>query len=350
LPARIIPLGVTVQRPTKHVSVKDVAASCGVSFQTTSKVLNGGGSVSELTRERILRAATDLGYVPNLQARSLVMQRTRTVGLVAGDFSDPGLSRCLAGAEHEARRQGYSLMITSVEPDGSGTEYALPSMLERRVDGILLAAPQMEDDQALAHVLDRTLPVVSLNHIAGATVTTVGPDDEQAGELPTRHLVELGHRAIAVVGGVRGRRLTQSRLRGYRRALADAGIEFSADLVAEGGDSVAGGLEALPRLLERRSDVTAVICHHDLVAVGVLAGLRKLGRRVPDDCSVTRCDDLNSAAYTTPPLTSVHVPFYEIGAEAMRSLLRMITSGSNGAPDVTLPVRLVKRASTAPAA
>ncbi len=327
--------------------MKDVAARSGVSFQTTSKVLNGGGSVSDVTRERILRAASDLGYVPNLQARSLVMQRTRTVGLVAGDFSDPGLSRCLAGAEHEARRQGFSLMITSVEPEGSGTEYALPSMMERRVDGILLAAPSMEEDHALGHVLDRTLPVVSLHHIAGAAVTTVGPDDELAGRLATRHLLDLGHRAIGVVTGVRGRRLTQARLRGYRRALDEAGIGFAADLVAEGGDGVAAGMDALPRLVERRPDLTAVVCHHDLIAVGVLNALAGLGRRVPDDCSVVGCDDLNSAAYTHPPLTSVHVPFYEIGAEAMRLLVKLIAGGGPAAANVALPVHLVRRDSTA---
>jgi len=344
---------VRARRATRHVSVKDVAARSGVSFQTTSKVLNGGGSVSDVTRERILRAASDLGYVPNLQARSLVMQRTRTVGLIAGDFSDPGLSRCLAGAEHEARRQGYSLMITSVEPEGSGTEYALPSMMERRVDGILLAAPQMEDDRALGHVLDRTLPVVSLHHIAGAALTTVGPDDEQAGRLATRHLVELGHRTIGVVSGVRGRRLTQNRMKGYRHALDDAGIAFSADLLVEGGDTVQGGVDALPRLFEQRPDITAVLCHHDLVAVGALASLRRLKRKVPAECSIVGCDDLNSAAYTNPPLTTVHVPFYEIGAEAMRLLLKLITGGTGGTGGgghVTLPVHLVTRASTAPCA
>src|SRR5881398_2930889 len=150
--------GVRVQRPGRHVSVKDVAALSGVSFQTTSKVLNGGGSVSDVTRARIQQAAADLGYVPNLQARSLVMQRTRTVGLIAGDFSDPGLSRFNLGAEQEARRQGYGVLIAGIEPQGSGTEYALPALMERRVDGILLAAPQMEDDHALAHVLDKSLP------------------------------------------------------------------------------------------------------------------------------------------------------------------------------------------------
>ncbi|HKC83806.1 MAG TPA: LacI family DNA-binding transcriptional regulator, partial [bacterium] len=130
-----------------------MAARSGVSFQTTSKVLNGGGSVSDATRARIIRAASDLGYVPNLQARSLVMRRTLTVGLITGDFSDPGLSRTLAGAEQEARRQGYGVVISSIEPEGSGTEYALPAMMERRVDGIMLAAPQMEEDRALSHVL-----------------------------------------------------------------------------------------------------------------------------------------------------------------------------------------------------
>jgi LacI family transcriptional regulator len=337
-----------VRRHARHVSVKDVAARSGVSFQTTSKVLNGGGSVSDVTRARILRVASDLGYVPNLQARSLVMQRTRTIGLITGDFTDPGLSRCLAGAEQEARRQGYGLMLTSVEPEGSGTEYALPAMMERRVDGILLASPQMEEDRALFHVLDKTVPVVSINHITGASMTTVTADDELAGYLATRHLLGRGHRVIGALTGARGRRLTQSRQRGYRKALDEAGIESANDLVEEAGLDVAAGLAALPRLLERRPDVTAVFCQHDLVAVGALAALRAMNRRVPEDCAVAGCDGLDSAAYTTPPLTTVRVPFYDIGAEAMRQLLKMVTSGSAGATRVKLPVHLIARGSTAP--
>jgi LacI family transcriptional regulator, galactose operon repressor len=336
-----------VRKLTRRVSVKDVAARSGVSFQTTSKVLNGGGSVSDATRARILEAASDLGYVPNLQARSLVMQRTRTVGLIAGDFSDPGLSRCLAGAEQEARRQGFGLMLTSIEPEGSGTEYALPAMMERRVDGILLAAPQMEDDRALSHVLDRTLPVVSLNHIAGGAIATVTADDEQAGYLATRHLLEQGHRVIGALTGIRGRRLTQSRQRGHRKALDEAGVESANDLAEEAGADVAGGLAALSSLLQRRPEITAVFCHHDLVAVGALTALLALGKRVPEDCSVVGCDGLDSAAFTAPPLTTVRVPFYDMGGEAMRLLLRMVSSASTGGTGVVVPVHLIVRASTA---
>ncbi|TMF36949.1 MAG: LacI family transcriptional regulator [Chloroflexi bacterium] len=333
----------------RHVSVKDVAARSGVSFQTTSKVLNGGGSVSETTRARILRAASDLGYVPNLQARSLVMQRTRIIGLITGDFRDPGLSRCLAGAEQEARRQGYALLITSIEPEGSLTEYALPAMMERRVDGILLAAPQMEEDRALSHVLDRTLPVVSLHHIASSDVTIVAPDDEEAGYVATRHLLELGHTAIGVVTGVRGTRQTQSRLRGYRRALEESDLELASELVAEGGGEVAGGLAVMPDLLARRPDLTAVFCHHDLAAIGALISLREAHRAVPDDCSVVGCGDLDAAAFTSPPLSTVHVPFYETGAEAMRLLLRMVANGKASGGRIMLPVHLIARESTSSA-
>lgn len=338
-----------LRKGVRRVSVKDVAARSGVSFQTTSKVLNGGGSVSEVTRARILKAASDLGYVPNLQARSLVMQRTRTIGLIAGDFSDPGLSRCLAGAESEARRQGYGLMLTSIEPEGSGTEYALPAMMERRVEGILLAAPQMEEDPALRHVLDPTLPTVSIVHVPGSPVTTVSADDQNAGYIATRHLLELGHRVIGALTGVRGRRLTQARQLGYRKALDEAGVDSTDDLLEEAGVDVAGGLAALPRLLAKRPDVTAVFCQHDLVAVGALAALRSLGKRVPEDCSVVGCDGLDSAAFTSPPLTTVRVPFYEIGAEAMRVLLHMVGDESTSDRSEVLPVRLIARASTAPA-
>jgi LacI family transcriptional regulator len=323
-----------------------VAARSGVSFQTTSKVLNGKGSVSEATRARILRVASDLGYVPNLQARSLVMQATQAVGVITSDFSDHNLSRFIVGAEQAARRQGYGVVITSIEPEGSGTEYALPSMMERRVDGILLAAPQMEDDRALAHVLDRSLPVVSLHHVPGGGVATVGSDHTLTGLLATRHLIQKGHRRIATIIGTRGRRVTQSRLRGYRQALEEAGLPFDAELVDEGQWEIGGALAATRRLLERHPEITAIFAQNDTMAIGVLSALRALGKSVPDDCAVVGCDDIDMAAHTVPPLTTVHVPFYETGAEAMRLLLSMIATGSVTPTKVLLPVQLIVRASS----
>jgi LacI family transcriptional regulator len=326
--------------------VKDVAARSGVSFQTTSKVLNGKGSVSEMTRARILQAASDLGYVPNLQARSLVMRKSNTVGLISSDFSDNNLSRFIVGAEHEARRQGYGVVITSIEPGGSGTEYALPALMERRVDGILLAAPQTEDDEALAHVLDRTMPVVSLHEVPGARVALVGCDQELIGHLATRHLVERGHRVIATIVGERGRRVSQSRLGGYRRALEEAGVDYDGGLVDEGRWDTGQAMEATVRLLGSRPALTAVFAQNDSMAVGVLNALWRSGRRVPEDCAVVGCDDIEVAAYTTPPLTTVHVPFYDTGAEAMRLLLKMVSGADVHAGKVLLPVHLIARAST----
>jgi LacI family transcriptional regulator len=335
---------VTVPRPARHVSVKDVAARSGVSFQTTSKVLNGKGSVSELTRARILRTASDLGYVPNLQARSLVMKSTRAIGLVVSDFSDPNLSRFIVGAEREARRQGYAVMITSVEPGGSAGEYALPAMMERRVDGILLAAPQLEEDQAAAQVLEGTVPVVSLHEVAGGGVATVESDHELTGLLATQHLAGNGHRVIATIAGTG--RVAESRLRGYKKALEEAGTPFDGDLVEEGRWEVEAAERATTRLLQRRPEITAIFAQNDMMAIGALNALANLGQRVPDDCAVAGCDDIDMAAHTVPPLTTIHVPFYETGKEAMRLLLSMIGEGAVSPRRVLLPVHLVVRASS----
>jgi DNA-binding LacI/PurR family transcriptional regulator len=334
------------ERRARHVSVKDVAARSGVSFQTTSKVLNGGGSVSELTRARILQAASDLGYVPTLQARSLVMQRTQTVGVITSDFSDRNLSRILAGAEQEARRQDFSVIISSIEPEGSGTEYALPAMMERRVDGILLAAPRMEEEAALEQVLDRALPTVSLRPVPGGGITTVGSDDEQIGLIATRHLLGLGRRVIGSLIGVRGQKTAEARLRGYQDALEEAGVAFEADLVEDGGWDLAGGRAATQRLVERQPNLTGLFAQNDLMAIGALSALRQAGRKVPEDCAVVGCDDIDMAPYTTPPLTTVHVPFYETGAEAMRLLLGMVSDGAVSERDVVLPVHLIVRGSS----
>lgn len=334
------------RRGTRHVSVKDVAARSGVSFQTTSKVLNGGGSVSEPTRARILQAASDLGYVPNLQARSLVMQRTQTVGVITSDFSDRNLSRILAGAEQEARRQDFGVIISSIEPEGSGTEYALPAMMERRVDGILLAAPGMEEEVALERVLDRAVPTVSLRPVPGGGVTTVGSDDEQIGLIATRHLLELGRRVIGTLIGARGQQNAEARLRGYRKALEEGGVSLDADLVEEGGWDIPRGHAATRQLVARRPSIDALFAQNDLMAIGALSALHEAGRKVPEDCAVVGCDDIDMAPYTTPPLTTVHVPFYETGAEAMRLLLRMVSNGGVSEHSVALPVHLIVRGSS----
>jgi LacI family transcriptional regulator len=336
--------GVTPTRPTRHVSVKDVAARSGVSFQTTSKVLNGKGSVSEATRARILRAAHDLGYRPNLQARSLVMRSTRAVGLVASNFGDPNLSRFVVGAEREARRQGFAVVIAGVEPEGSAGEYALPALMERRVDGILLAAPQMEEDRAAARALERTVPVVSLYDFPSSRVATVGSDHELTGWLATRHLIDKGHRVIAMVTGTRG--VATSRSEGYRRALEEAGLAADIELADQGSWEIGGAIDATRRLLKRRPDITAVFAQSDTMAIGALSALHQLGRRVPEDCAVVGCDDIDEAAYTTPPLTTVRVPFFEAGTEAMRLLLSMIAAGSVSPRKLVLPVHLVIRASS----
>lgn len=329
----------------EHVSLKDIAARVGVSFQTVSKVLNGKGSVSPATRQRILQVAEELGYVPNAVARSLVRQKTRTIGIVASDLSDFVLAQFVVGAEREARRHGHCVIIGSIDPAGTEGERYLQILIERRVDGILLAAPQLEENPRIGERLRGRLPAVSLHHVPGGGIPTVGSDHRLVGYLATRHLLEHGHRVIGSVTGLSSRRVTHSRLRGYQQALAEAGIASDAALIEEGDWTVEGGYQATRRLLHRVPSITALFVHNDVMALGALSALHHLGRRVPEDCAVVGCDDLPLAAHTIPPLTTIRIPFFETGETAMRLLLDLITGQPSETPRVLLPVVLVPRVS-----
>ncbi len=328
------------------VSLRDVASRAGVSFQTVGKVLNGKGTVSTETRERILEAASELGYVPNALARSLVTQSTSTIGIIASDLSDYILARFVVGAEREARGREHGVLIGSLNEKGSDAGRYLRVLLERRVDGILSAAPQLENDVRIGEMLRGSVPTVSLHHVPGGGVPVVGSDHVRTGFLATRHLLELGHRRIATVRGDEDRRVTFSRLKGYRRALEEAGVAFDPDLVEAGGWEPEGGYGATMRLLERAPDITAIFSQNDTMALGVLSALYDRGMSVPDDCAVVGCDDIPLAAHTIPPLTTVHVPFYDTGETAARLLIDMIDGREKEpAPRTLLPVHLVRRVS-----
>lgn len=331
------------------VSIKDIAARAGVSFQTVSKVLKGKGAVSAETRAWILDVAEQLGYVPNALARGLVSQRTGTIGVVASDFRDYVLAQFVVGAEREARRQGQCVIVGSIDEEGTDSERYIRILIERRVDGILLAAPQLEQNQSVGEILRGKLPVVSIHHVPGEGIVMVGSHQSQTGFIATQHLLELGHWRIGTIVGPKNRRVVQSRLRGYQRALQTMSIEYAPELVEEGNWEVDGGYAAAQCLLKRVPDLTAIFVQNDTMAIGVLSALHNLGRRVPEDCAVVGCDDIPLAAHTIPALTTVHLPFYETGEIAMRVLLDLIVNQAIGTGDAQLvspPVHLVRRAST----
>lgn len=329
-----------------YVSLKDVAARAGVSFQTAGKVLNGHqGVVSEATAKRIIAVARELGYVPNALARSLVTRSTYTVGIIADDLDDWVLSQFVVGAERAARRQGHAVLIGAVQRGHGDGEQYVRLLLERRVDGILAAAPTLEDDDAVGALLRGPVPVVGTHHVPGGGVTVVGSDHTLTGRLATEHLVSAGRRTIATVTGP-PRRVVAHRLHGYRQALRGAAIEPRDSLVDASDWTPAGGYAATLRLLEREPDIDGIFAQSDMMAAGVLSALHERGRRIPEDCAVVGCDDLPVSAYLTPALTSVHIPFHDTGARAMELLIARIGGERQFDRRVLLPVHLVVRASS----
>src|SRR5882757_543621 len=327
-----------------YASLKDVAAHAGVSFQTVSKVLKGAPvEVSEATRLRIHAAAEELGYVPNAVARGLLSKSTYSIGIIADDLDDWALAQFVVGAEQEARSNGHAVMIgTALGNDGLAY---LRQLMERRVDGILSAAPRLEKDAEIGEML-KWVPAVGLHHFPGGGIPVVGSSHSGTGRLVAGHLLELGHKQVGMVTGPRARIVVATRARGFKAELAAGGVPLLADQVVEADWTSESGFTKATELLERQPKTTAIFAHNDLIALGVLAALHQRGMRVPDDCAVVGCDDMPFAAYVTPPLTTVRIPMRETGQRAMSLLLERIR-GAEVESRVNLPVELIVRESTA---
>jgi LacI family transcriptional regulator len=328
----------------RYVSIKEVAAHAGVSFQTASKVLNGGDvRVSAETAARIMAAASELGYRPNTIARSLVQRATATIGLVASDATDVAIAQASVAAEQAARKNGHSVLVGHLAVGGADGADIVRTLIERRVDGIIAAAPEVEEDTEVADLLRRYVPSVSLQAVPGGGVPLVGSNHRDTGRLAAEHLIALGHTSIGTVTGLFRRRVTRSRLHGYEDALRAAGLEPSEDLVSEGDWTPHGGAAATRLLLERSPGLTAIFVHSDMMAIGVLSTLWRAGRRVPADVAVVSCDDIPFAEYLTPPLTTVRVPLAETGRQAVELLLRSIAGEPVPERTPLLPVELIVR-------
>jgi DNA-binding LacI/PurR family transcriptional regulator len=342
-----------MRRPT----IRDVARLAGVSHQTVSRVLNDEESVVASTREAVLAAIRQLNYVPNPSARGLSLNRTHTLGMVSSDISDYFFAQAVAGAEAEARRRGFFLIIGSVEEDADDDERAyLRLMLERRVEGLIVAWPTLLPDGSgeLRSVTARVPLVVVASGVEAAGATLVDVDNRRGGLDATSLLIREGHRAIATITGPLEWPSARARLAGYRDALRASGLAEGPALVETCSDwGLASGQAAAARLLERGSRFTAVFAQSDLAALGAITELRARGIRVPEDVSVVGYDDLPIASFVDPPLTTVHQPMREVGALAVGLLVDEIALDSRGDGKPSrhlLPADLVVRGSVRPPA
>lgn len=332
-------------------TIRDVALRAGVSTATVSRVLAGIGNPKPDTAAAVLRAVEELGYRPSGVARSLRMRRTRTLGLIVTDIQNPFFPELVQAADLAARALDYSILLGSAAYDEHRAMHYLDLMVDRRVDGMIIASSQISDE-SLRWLISAPVPAVVVNaEPSRAPVTVITSDNVTGARTAVEHLVALGHIRIAYVQGAPSFTATASRLRGFRQAIAAAGLDPDAMPVLDGDGQVECGERAAAALMADHDDVTAVACYNDLTAIGVLRALRAAGRRVPADVSVVGCDDIAAASWVVPALTTIVQQKAEMGRLAVERLARVLDDPDGAPPPevVLLPMPLRIRESTAPA-
>jgi DNA-binding LacI/PurR family transcriptional regulator len=333
------------------VTIKDVAREAGVSLGTASQALRDSPAVRETTRRRVLAVSKRLRYQPSALARGLVTRRTHTVGLLISDISNPFFIRAVRAVEDVAQENGYNVILCNTDEDPTKEKRYLRVLVEKRVDGIILATTA-GSLQSVRDVRWRRIPLVLFDReLPRVSVDTVKVDSVLGGRLATEYLLSLGHRRIAIIHGPVVRSTGAERLRGYLLALRAAGLRPEPALIREGNFKQDSGRELTRKLLDLSPRPTALFCTNNLMTVGAIQTLQEQGVRIPADLSLVGYDDMEWWTLTHPPLTTVGQPVYDLGREAMCLLLAQIGANSrHRAQRVILKPELVTRESCRPPA
>jgi len=338
-------------RPSRHtpVTLKALAARLGVHPSTVSRVANGDPSlrVTAVTRERIEAVLRETGYRPNGIARSLKLRQSFVLGVIVPDITNPFFASMYRGIEDASLPRGYNVILCNTDGSPDRERSQLEMLLERRVDGLMLASAYLQDPSVRRLRADR-LPHVLVNRFSDPEDPFVGSDDQAGARTVTEHLAQLGHARIGHLSGPRRVSTSVLRLRGYQAGLQAAGLEFDPRLVVESGYIEEGGLRAALKLLDRPDleRPTAVFAVNDLAALGVYDACRRLGLGIPGDLAVAGFNDIANASKLDPPLTTIQVPVHEMGVVAAGILIDQVESGELSSRRVVFAPQLVVRGST----
>ena len=331
------------------VTIRDVAALAEVSQATAARALGGYGYVSSAARRAVLAAAEELGYRPNNVARALVSGSTRTIGLIVGDIENPFFAAAARGLADVVEDEGYTLLLANSDEDLERERQAVDVFRTQLVDGLVVAPVSGNAGTHLRVLAGDRRPLVLMDRaIRGLQVDSVLVDNAGGARSAVRHLLACGHDRIGVVSDADEISSTAERLRGYRRALRDAGIEPDPGLVSVGPSTRAGGYAAARALLERADRPRAIFTLNNFMTAGAVRAIRDLGLAIPGDVALVAFDELEWTTLVDPPITVVAQPVAELG-RTVGSLLLARLRGDDSAPKRTrLRTELIVRGSCGP--
>lgn len=334
-------------------TLKMVARLAGVSVTTASRALNGYPDVNEETRTKIKRVAQDMNYRPNVLARSLVTKRSRAIGVILSEMNRSGakdalMYEILCGINDRASELDYDIMLFSTTPKKQLSKSYSDLCKEWNVSGAIIAGLRVNDPYLEEVASDTNFPCVLIDiPVEGNNVGHVTADDIQGARVAVRHLIQLGHRNIAMINGHNQAVVSYERLKGYQLELEQNGLAFKPGLVFDGKFTEEGGFAAMEQILREHPDVTAVFSASDLMVLGALRAAEQYGRKVPESVSIVGYDDIAIASYCTPRITTIKRDKYEMGYQSAQLLLDMLTKQKAAARKIILYNELIVRESTA---
>lgn len=340
-------------KPTKRATIKEVAKMAGVSTQTISRVINNRPDVSPETRERVQQVIDQMGYQPSALARSLIQQRSMTLGVVTAGLKYTGPSRTLNGITGRAAELGYALLLEEMPRfDTEEINPLLQGLLARHVDGIVWAVPQVGENRSWVEKIleDIPVPVIFLTMPARPEIATISVDNYAGGTLAVRHLIERGRRRIGHISGPLDWWEARERKQAWQETLQKAGLPVGEAMWVEGNWSSASGETAFEALIDKSPDLDAVFAGNDQMALSVLRVAHRLGKRVPAELAVAGFDNIPESAYFWPALTTVNQDQHELGCRAVEEVVAQIQTVRSGQRlelrSIVLGPQLVVREST----
>jgi len=333
----------------KRFTIVEIAKLAGVSTTTVSKVFNDK-TVSKKTKDKVLEVAKKLNYQPSTIAQSLRNKKSKAISLMLPNITNPLFPEIIKGVEEVALENDYVVIVCSFEDELRKERHYFQLLDNRWIDGIILSGitGDKEENKYIQNTQERGIPVVFIDRgIEGRFLDLVGIDNQEATFEATKYLLELEHKRVGFVNGLRKIKLFAKRLEGYKRALGESGLEFDENLVVEGERVSETAESAINQFLSQKKHPTAIFAMGDLLAITILRGIQMHGLKIPEDVSIIGFDNIPLASLTNPSLTTVNQPAYEMGRQAMKLLIDRIEGKDSIKRKIILDTELVIRESTA---